>query len=129
MIGAERLWMKWLRRRSQPARFGWDKAQRLLTRYPLPTPTILKPVDALRIAHAERFQNPLQSCFGIRDGQEMNRVGHQTVGQNVNPVFVEIIFHPIPINQSKYARRRDVPRLPCRGPAVCRPYGISWHGA
>ena len=38
---AERLWIKWLRRRSQRARFGWDKAQRLLERYPLPTPRIV----------------------------------------------------------------------------------------
>ena len=32
----ERLWIKWLGRRSQRARLAWERAERLLERYPLP---------------------------------------------------------------------------------------------
>jgi group II intron reverse transcriptase/maturase len=38
---AMRLWIKWLGRRSQRARLNWDKAFKLLERYPLPGPRIL----------------------------------------------------------------------------------------
>jgi RNA-directed DNA polymerase len=38
---AERLWIKWLGRRSQRARLGWDPAQRVLARFPLPQPRIV----------------------------------------------------------------------------------------
>lgn len=38
----KRIWIKWLGRRSQKARMPWDKAQRLLDRYPLPLPRIIK---------------------------------------------------------------------------------------
>jgi hypothetical protein len=37
----ERLWLKWLRRRSQRGRFNWDYASRLLARYPLPPARIV----------------------------------------------------------------------------------------
>ena len=37
----QRRWYKWLRRRSQRARMTWDRFQRLLQRYPLPTPIVV----------------------------------------------------------------------------------------
>ena len=37
------VWRKWLNRRSQRASMPWPKMQRLLERYPLPTPRILRP--------------------------------------------------------------------------------------
>ncbi len=37
----ERLWLKWLRRRSQRGRFNWDYASRLLARHPLPPARIV----------------------------------------------------------------------------------------
>ena len=37
-----RVWIKWLGRRSQRARINWDKARRLLDRYKLPEPRIIK---------------------------------------------------------------------------------------
>lgn len=36
-------WHKWLSRRSQRARMPWDRMRRLLERYPLPRPRILRP--------------------------------------------------------------------------------------
>jgi group II intron reverse transcriptase/maturase len=37
----ERIWLKWLRRRSQRGRFNWDHASCLLARYPLPAARIV----------------------------------------------------------------------------------------
>jgi RNA-directed DNA polymerase len=37
----ERVWRRWLARRSNKARMGWDQFTRLLQRYPLPTPLVL----------------------------------------------------------------------------------------
>lgn len=37
-----RAWKKWLNRRSQRARMWWDRFNRLLSRYPLPSPTSLE---------------------------------------------------------------------------------------
>jgi len=36
----ERLWVKWLGRRSQRGRIAWEKAELLLERFPLPQPRI-----------------------------------------------------------------------------------------
>jgi RNA-directed DNA polymerase len=38
---AERLWIKWLGRRSQRGRLGWEHAQRVLARFSLPRPRIV----------------------------------------------------------------------------------------
>ena len=40
---AVHVWRKWLSRRSQRARMPWDRMRRLLERYPLPRPQILRP--------------------------------------------------------------------------------------
>jgi len=37
----ERLWVKWLSRRSQRGRLAWDQAARLLARFPLPMPRVV----------------------------------------------------------------------------------------
>jgi len=37
----ERIWRKWLDRRSNRARMGWDRYRRLLERYPLPAPVVV----------------------------------------------------------------------------------------
>jgi len=37
---AERIWLKWLRRRSQRSKLTWERYQKLLERFPLPAPTI-----------------------------------------------------------------------------------------
>ena len=37
-----RLWHKWLSRRSQKARLDWPTFQRLLKRYPLPLPRVIR---------------------------------------------------------------------------------------
>ena len=39
----ERIWRKWLSRRSRKARINWEKMARILDRYPLPTPRIHHP--------------------------------------------------------------------------------------
>jgi group II intron reverse transcriptase/maturase len=39
--GTERLWRKWLSRRSRTARLTWVKFKRLLERYPLPPPRVV----------------------------------------------------------------------------------------
>ncbi len=44
-----RIWRRWLDRRSQRSRMGWDRYARLLERYPLPTP---------RIVHSYAAANP-----------------------------------------------------------------------
>ena len=36
----ERLWLKWLRRRSQRTRLTWERFKQLLARFPLPRPRI-----------------------------------------------------------------------------------------
>jgi len=36
----QRLWLKWLRRRSQRSRLTWKRFERLLVRFPLPQPRI-----------------------------------------------------------------------------------------
>lgn len=41
LLRVERLWLKWLRRRSQRGRFNWEHASRLLARYPLPPARIV----------------------------------------------------------------------------------------
>jgi len=41
--GVQHAWRKWLSRRSNRARMTWDKMGKLLQRYPLPQPRILKP--------------------------------------------------------------------------------------
>jgi hypothetical protein len=38
----ERMWYKWINRRSQRKSFNWDEFQELLTRFPLPRPRIVK---------------------------------------------------------------------------------------
>jgi len=38
----ERMWFKWLNRRSQRKSFNWEEFEVLLTRFPLPNPRILK---------------------------------------------------------------------------------------
>jgi hypothetical protein len=40
---AERIWRKWLSRRSQKSYLPWTAMFRLLERYPLPTPRIVHP--------------------------------------------------------------------------------------
>ena len=41
--GVKRVWRKWLDRRSQKAHMDWDRMARLLQRYPLAPPRILRP--------------------------------------------------------------------------------------
>jgi group II intron reverse transcriptase/maturase len=41
--GIKRAWCKWLNRRSQKASMTWERMSRLLQRYPLPQPRILRP--------------------------------------------------------------------------------------
>ena len=41
--GVKRAWRKWLHRRSQKAHMDWDRMARLLQRYPLQQPRILRP--------------------------------------------------------------------------------------
>jgi RNA-directed DNA polymerase len=41
--GVKRAWRKWLNRRSQKAHMDWDRMMRLLQRYPLAPPRILRP--------------------------------------------------------------------------------------
>jgi RNA-directed DNA polymerase len=41
--GVQRVWRKWLSRRSQRARMPWDRFRKLLARYPLPTARITCP--------------------------------------------------------------------------------------
>jgi RNA-directed DNA polymerase len=43
----ERLWRKWLNRRSQRARMSWPKMHKLLERYPLPRPRITQPMTTM----------------------------------------------------------------------------------
>lgn len=43
LYGVRRVWRRWLNRRSQRARMGWDRMERLLERYPLPRPRITYP--------------------------------------------------------------------------------------
>ena len=43
----ERLWVKWLRRRSQKHGLDWKTAQGLLKRYCLPKPKLVKPVKVM----------------------------------------------------------------------------------
>jgi hypothetical protein len=38
----ERMWYKWINRRSQRKSFNWEEFQELLTRFPLPRPRIVK---------------------------------------------------------------------------------------
>ena len=40
----ERMWLKWLGRRSQRARFTWERAEQLLERYPLPPARVVHSV-------------------------------------------------------------------------------------
>ena len=42
----QRAWRKWLNRRSQNAGMTWERMQRLMKRYPLPTPRITHPAFA-----------------------------------------------------------------------------------
>ncbi|NIM50855.1 MAG: group II intron reverse transcriptase/maturase [Gemmatimonadales bacterium] len=42
--GVKRIWKKWLGRRSQRAYFDWSKFVRLLQRYPLPKPVVVRSV-------------------------------------------------------------------------------------
>jgi hypothetical protein len=39
-----RAWRKWLNRRSQRARLNWERFNRLLTCYPLPSPVVVHSV-------------------------------------------------------------------------------------
>jgi group II intron reverse transcriptase/maturase len=41
--GVRRAWRKWLSRRSQRARMTWERMNKLLQRYPLPRPRIMRP--------------------------------------------------------------------------------------
>jgi group II intron reverse transcriptase/maturase len=41
---AEQLWLKWLKRRSQKAKFNWGRGALILDRYPLPKARILHPL-------------------------------------------------------------------------------------
>ena len=41
--GVRRTWRKWLNRRSQRGHMTWDRMRKLLERYPLPQPRILRP--------------------------------------------------------------------------------------
>jgi group II intron reverse transcriptase/maturase len=41
--GVERVWRRWLNRRSQRARMPWARMRQLLERYPLPQPSIASP--------------------------------------------------------------------------------------
>jgi group II intron reverse transcriptase/maturase len=43
---ATEVWRKWLNRRSQNAKMTWERMKRLLKRYPLPPPRVLRPLPA-----------------------------------------------------------------------------------
>jgi group II intron reverse transcriptase/maturase len=45
----ERVWHKWLRRRSWKARLSWERMQQLLERYPLPAARIQRPYSTLAL--------------------------------------------------------------------------------
>jgi RNA-directed DNA polymerase len=47
----KKVWRKWLNRRSQRASMPWERMQRLLERYPLPKPRILRPLLLPRAAN------------------------------------------------------------------------------
>jgi RNA-directed DNA polymerase len=43
-LAVKQTWRKWLSRRSQRAHVSWEQMQRLLKRYPLPKPRIIRPL-------------------------------------------------------------------------------------
>ena len=44
----DKVWQKWLNRRSQRAKMTWERFKRLLVRYPLPAPRIAHSVYAAK---------------------------------------------------------------------------------
>jgi RNA-directed DNA polymerase len=42
-LEVRRAWQRWLNRRSQRARMNWERMGKLLERYPLPQPRIVRP--------------------------------------------------------------------------------------
>jgi hypothetical protein len=48
-------------------------------------------VDALRIAHVQRFKRPLQTVLGHWHCDQVDVIGHQAIGQNLNRIFAGLL--------------------------------------
>jgi len=58
------------------------------------------PVEALGITHVQRFEGLLQPIVSGGDGDQMDVVRHQAIGQHFNLVLVGVFFEPSQVNPS-----------------------------
>lgn len=58
---------------------------------PFPAPCT---VDALGVAHMLRFQHTLQSVIGGWNGNQMDVIGHQAIGEYFNTEFLAVFLEP-----------------------------------
>lgn len=74
--------------------------------------TAVTAVDALRLAHVQRFKRPFQTALGPRHCDQMDVIGHQAKGQNLNVIFAAVLTQPIQIGMTIFiAKEHQVATL------------------
>ncbi len=69
---------------------------------------IMRPIDALSIAHVKRLEHPLQSIVGCRNGNQVNMIGHEAIRKHFNLAFIAIFLEPQQICFAIFVGEKDV---------------------
>jgi hypothetical protein len=55
-------------------------------------------VEILGIAHVQGIKGPRQGILGPRDTDEMDMVGHQAIGPNIDSVTTRVLMEPFQVS-------------------------------
>jgi len=66
------------------------------------------PVDSLGIPHVQGLQCAMQSVIRIRGHHQVNVIGHQAIGQNVNVIPLTVFLQPLQIGLSIFIREEHI---------------------
>lgn len=92
-------------RRPQISFIQWRRKKPPLPEVPLPTPRTVNP---LGVTHMQRLEYPVQSVIGCRNGNQVNMVGHEAIGEYFNLKFLAIFMEPSEIRLTIFVRKENI---------------------
>ncbi len=65
-------------------------------------------IETLGIAHVQGFDHELRALLSRRDGDELNVVGHQAIGENLNLVRLGVLLQLTQIGKPIFIDKEDI---------------------
>nr|VFK60929.1 MAG: hypothetical protein BECKTC1821F_GA0114240_105113 [Candidatus Kentron sp. TC] len=73
-----------------------------------PITEIPPPINGSGIAHTQRFRGALQAIFPHGNGDEVNVVGHRTVGENLHSMATALFLQPFEMNPTVFFGKKHI---------------------